>query len=521
MTKGFDVPTTIPRTFRRRPAPAKPPHQRQSAILSMLIWVNQNDMNQHAEKLSLDEKYQFQVTIENNGTHFVGDLSLSPTECTITIRGDISKDRDHTFDIERIDELRCNSFNETFLLLDLKGFEASISSISRHPTPINHFEITYHISYVIHSRSTISGSTAYLGIEIESRDFAQWVGYTKTQDVIVGKYNNGTLFGFGSTPDVEIEQFVNNLGILQIAYRPSTHYSVDTFSMGLNFPPVLYLACEQEMTAQHAIANVNELTTLFSFLLGHELDLKRIRLIGTHSRMAAITLYFPHNPSEIGTTSYPWFPLGKNLKFNQLGLPEFPQKSFSTYFELPSFDRTYFKKYLKYREIQNPEERFLGFFRLLEKLCFQKETYLPEEKFANLIRRSTPLLINYFGDKKNVERLMERMLYLNESKLNTSSCISRFIKKIPRNLRSKWIYDSSSIESICKLRNDLTHANEIEPEGIEIEQKAKFIETLLVIQLLLKIGISIEDGTRLASRIKRHELIEKPPEIRYTKMPDK
>ncbi len=487
----------------------------------MFTWANQNDMNRHGEKLSLDEKYQFQVTIENNGTHFVGDLSLSPTECIITVRGDISKDRNHTFDVEKIDALRCSSFDATFLLLDLKGLGASFSSISRHPTPINHFEITYRISYVIHSRTNISKSTTYRGIEIESRDFAQWVGYTKTQDVIIEKYNNGTLFGFASTPDAEVEQPVNNLGILQIAYRPSTHYSVDTFSMGLNFPPVLYLECERETTAQHAILNINELATLFSFLLGRELDINRISLIGAHGRIPAVTLYFPHTPSKIGITSYPWFPLGRNLKFDQLGLPEFPQESFSTYFELPNPDRTYFKKYLKYREIQNPEERFLGFFRLLEKLCFQKETYLPEEKFANLIKRSTPFLINHFDDKKNVERLMERMTYLNESKLNTSSCISRFIKRIPRNLRSKWIYDSSSIESICKLRNDLTHANEIEPEAIEIERKAKFIEALLVIQLLLKIGIPIEDGTRLASRIKRHELIEKPSEIRYAKMQDK
>ncbi|KAF1037648.1 MAG: hypothetical protein GAK33_03001 [Burkholderia lata] len=478
-------------------------------------------MDHPPEKLNLSEHYQFQVTIENNGTHFIGDLSLSPTACTLTIRGDISKDRNHTFDIDKIDELTCSSFGATFILLGLSGFGARVQSITRHPTPVNHFEITYRISYVIHSRTIISSDTTYRGIEIESRDFAQWVGYTKTQDVIVEKYNNGTLFQFPSTPHTEVEQPVGNLGILHVAYRPSTHYSVDTFSMGLNFPPVLYLECEREVTAKQAITNVDELTMLFSFLLGRGPNLDTVRLIGTYGRMADITLYFPYNPSQTGATSYAWFPLGINLKFNQLGLPEFPPTSFSTYFELPDFERTYFKKYIKYRETQNPEERFLGFFRLLEKLCFQKETYLSEEKFSNLIKRSTPRLIRHFNDKKNVERIMGRMIDLNESKLNTTSCIARFIKKIPKNLRSAWIYDSSSIENICKLRNDLTHANEIEPEGIDIEQKAKFIEALLVIRLLSMIGISIEDGTRLVSRINRHVLIEKPPKIHYTTLSEK
>jgi hypothetical protein len=168
-----------------------------------------------------------------------------------------------------------------------------------------------------------------------------------------------------------------------------------------------------------------------------------------------------------------------------------------------------FGKYIKYRHLENPEERFLGFFRLLEKLCLQKESFLPEEKLISLLKRSRSLLIRYFDDKKNVERVLDRLIGWNNSKLNTAGCITKFFKNIPKDLRQRWIYGANDINNICGLRNDLTHANEVEPEAYEVEMKAKFIEVLLVMRLLIAIDVPIEDAALIAPRLQDHSLIEK------------
>lgn len=473
-------------------------------------------MQRSPDELHLNESYQFKVTIENNGTHFAGELSLTPKACTLIIRGDISEGRQHTFDMEGLNELTCNCFGGTLLLLGLKGDGASIRHIERYPSSISHFEIKYRVSHVIYSRATLSRDIGFLEIELESPSIAQWVGYTHTQDDIASRYNNGTLFPFAGTLPVEFEKTLNDIGVLRIVYHPSTHYSVEAFSMGLRFPPSLSLSFDGEKTAGQIIENFSELDALFSFLIGGVLDLNTVKLTTAHGRMHSLSLYFPRTSSGAKNRNYPWFPLGRNLRIDHMGLPEFPLDSFAEYFDLPSTERMYFKKYIKYREMQNPEERFLGFFRLLEKLCLQKESFLPENKLITLIERATPFLVSYFGEKKNVERILGRVVDLNRSKLNTAGCIVRFIKKIPSDLLDRWIYGSSDINKICKLRNDLTHANEIDLEEYEIDRKAKFVETLLIICLLAKIGVSIGNGALIAPRIKSHQLIERPPNITYS-----
>lgn len=106
----------------------------------------------------------------------------------------------------------------------------------------------------------------------------------------------------------------------------------------------------------------------------------------------------------------------------------------------------------------------------------------------------------------------------NNSKLNTAACITKFLKTLPVDLRKRWIYDASHIQEICNLRNDLTHANAVEPDPHDIEKKAKFIEVLLVTRLLIAVGVSVENAAAIAPRLPGHALTEKPAEVRITTM---
>lgn len=471
-------------------------------------------MEKPPEELDLNKNYRFRVIVENNGARFAGELCLDPDVCTLVVRGDELEGRNQAFNWQAVDEMTCDGFNGAFLLYGLRGQAGSKQFIQRHPTRVTHFEVRYNVSHVIFGRGYGYSQPTFEGVDFHSPSIAQWVGYTHMQDTIVANYHNGTLFGHPGNFYAEFVQLIQGLGSIAIAYYPTTQYSVDEFSMGLQFVPVLSLKFDIQKTGAEVIDLVNEVETLFSFLFGMPLDLDKVKLITSHGRICPLSMYAPragyaHMGHKRAIRKYPFFPLGRNLRIDHVGLPPLPIESLSNYFALAKADRARFGKYLRYRHLENPEERFLGFFRLLEKLCFQKESYLPEEKLIIFLDRCKPLVVRYFDDEKNVERVFKRLVGWNNSKLDTAGCITRFMKRLPNDLCKRWAFGISDIVGICKLRNDLTHANEVEPEEYEVECKAKFIEALLVMQLLIAIGIPVDSAASIVPRLQDHFLIEK------------
>ncbi len=468
------------------------------------------------EELQLKDSYEFSVSIDDGGHIFAGELQLNPDACSLVIRGDVSQGRATSFGWDDVSLLKCSGHAGTFFLYGLKFCGGHTRHLQHHPTSVTHFENRYDVSHVVYGRATLFGDPSFYFVDFYSPSIGQWVGYTTTQDEIVKRYHNDTLFPYSSDTFAEFLQPVSDFGDVAVLYYPSTAYSLTNFSTGLEFAPILSIALERAAGAVDVIATVDSIDILFSFLCGAQLDIDKIRLTTADGRRVPLSLYFPRKPERYAPRKYPFFPLGKNLRMDTLGLPSLPIELFSEYFRLSEGERRLFSKYVKYRNLENPEERFLGFFRLLEKLCFKKESFLDEVKISELIKRSERFLINYFGDKKNVKRVLRRMPGWNGSKLNTAACINRFLQTLPMDLRGRWIYDHNDIDDICKLRNDLTHANAVEPEAYEIEKKAKFIEALLVVRLLVVLGVPIESAAKLVPRLSGHFLAEKPLEVRVT-----
>lgn len=476
-------------------------------------------MSWQPEELIFNDEYQFNVVVENSGSQFSGNLVLKPDGCDLTISGDLLGDRSENFEIRSVDEIVCRSSQGLFILRGLRSRKKGWRILQCHPVPVYHFEVKYDVSNVIFDRSNFRENLDFMAINIHSPSIAKWVGDTKTQDAIIGEHRDGTLFGRDSGPFIEFKQAISGLGCAAVSYdlTESEGRSEGGFSIGLEFSPVFSILFDVPKSADEVFRVLREIDTLFSLLFGEKIYFHKIKLIPSSGRRSSVSLYSPRAANKFPGGSYPFFPLGLNLRLDQLELPALPTQLFAEYFNLSKGGRSVFGKYIRYRELENPDERFLGFFRLLEKLCFEKASFLPTERLISLLDRCGPFLVRYFdGDKKNVRRVLERFPVWNESKLNTASCITKFLKSIPESLRRRWIYDASDVNSICKLRNDLTHANEAEPESEAIESQAKFIEVLLVIRLLLEIGVSIETATLIAPRLSGHRLIEPVPEPSFT-----
>lgn len=467
-------------------------------------------MKRNIDSLSLDQTYSFDVVVDNHGTKFGGKLNLSPGKCTLLVSGEISQGRQANFEFENVSRIVCRDVATTFILLNLKATHFFSGVLERHPATIKTFEIGYEISYVICTRSTSHQNARFFGFKLNSSSIAQWIGETKTQHEIISKFSSGKLFSDGETIPFEFEQPIDGIGALTLGYDASMHFSTSEFSAGVQFPPRLAISFDKAKSELEVIEIFNALLDLLSVVVGGKISLKAINLIPENSSgFFQSTLYFSEHEPSTNETSYVMFPLGCNPARNQLGLPEFPLASFNAYFSASSEIRTYFKKYVRYRALKNPEERFLGYFRLLEKLTFRKNSFVDEARLDLLLTRAKSLAVRHFGSSSAVNSLFKQVRRANQSKLNTASCINKFMKQLPAELSAEWIFDKSHVESICKLRNDLTHANEIEPTTQDVEVRARFIEVLLVIALLKAIDIPVESMTSISPRMAGYNLIRK------------
>ncbi|KXW57290.1 hypothetical protein FEMY_21820 [Ferrovum myxofaciens] len=469
-------------------------------------------MKWNIEQLKLGETYSFNVVVDSHGTKFSGKLNLSPERCTLIVSGETSQDRHADFTIGNVDHLLCWDVRTTFILLNLKIINYFGGMLDHHPKAIKAFEISYEIEYVICTHSHSNHNARFLGFELDSSLIALWVGETKTQHEIISKFNSGILFGNREAIPSEFEQNIDGLGSVVIGYAASMHFSTSEFSAGVRFPPKFTMMFDEYKTEIETIDLFNVLRDFLTVVIGRKISIQVIQLISAGSPVFRPTLYFSEPKFVSSENNYVMFPLGCNPVRNDFGLPEFPLTSINAYFNATSEVRTYFKKYVKYRTLENPEEQFLGYFRLLEKLTSQQDSFVDEGKLELLLTRSESFVARYFKNALATKDLFRRIRKANKSKLNTASCITRFMKELPTDLLVNLVLGKPDIVPICQFRNDLIHANRIELDENDVQIRAKFIEVLLIFALFKTIGIAPESLALIVPRMHGYDWIRNRPD---------
>ncbi len=463
------------------------------------------------ENLELNKSYKFDVVVEDGKNSFAGKLNLTPEKCTITIMGEQNEERNCTIGWYNTDKLVCNDLNKKFLLYDLKCNSGRSSAISRYPKPIGYFEITFEVGFVIFFSSNISNYNSFRSICIHSKTICDWIGNTEKQEEIIRSYQRKEPIFNDLDKLIEFTVDVSGLGRLRVSYNLSIFSLTPEFKSGISFPPSLNIVFTKGNNAKEIKHTYDRIYNLFAFLTGDELSISRIDIGYTYSNYSNTgSLYYPSRTvGKKFSHNYIFYPLGKNIKYDSIGLPPMPLETINNYFSLSDLDVEYWGKYLKYKRMENVEERFLGFFRILEALCSKKKAYLDEDLLADLCRRIKPYLIKKFKDRSNVKSFIKGLPRHNRSKYNTEKCIQDFFELIPKELSYAWKFGKKDIGNICKLRNDITHANNYYVSESEIEEKTKFIETLLILSLCLKIGLSLDITAKFIYRINEYQLITK------------
>ena len=290
---------------------------------------------------------------------------------------------------KKIEKIVCRDLSRRFYLYDLKFVQGRSSVIDKN---IVYFENTFEVGFILYFQSGGYDDTSFNFLNINSETVANWIGNTEKQGEILNSYHKK------ERPDEYLEKLteftidISKLGKIFVKYELSIYYSFPDFKSGIIFPPSLNISFLNRLNAIEIKYILDNLLNLLIFLTGDELIVEDIRVGHFGSSNNGSLYYSSQTFRKRLPNSHILFPLGHNLKFDQLNLPPLPLEIFRKYFELHDTDIGYFGKYIKYKRMSNIEERFLGFFRLLENLCFKQKIYLNEKLLKELINRVKPYL---------------------------------------------------------------------------------------------------------------------------------
>lgn len=449
------------------------------------------------EELHLGENYEFTVIVSHDSQKHVGILSLSSKKITLKITGESDENRGFEIGFKNITVMECSAFRNSFLLFDLT-IRSSSNGVIDHQQKRYYHECIFDVKYLIQSKGSLNKRSTFNTVHLHSPDIQKWIGHTLKQYELMDAFSiensSSNIFDIDSD---EFTSSIENLGDLCLRYNPVIFGTPDNFATGMQFPPSIDMYLDQESSLESAFTLQKNIHEIISFLFGKMIKIEKVLLTAPHRK--SFSLYYPTNILAVFSgNDYALFPLSRNLKHDTLGLPELPLEIFNNFFN--SRKKFFVGKYLKYRSMQNAEERFLGYFRMLESLCYQKAYYVDEALLKATIKKLKPIAIRVFGEKDPVTSLLKRTIKLNSSKYNTERCIALFLEKLPKSLTNNLRFTEKDLEKICKARNDITHANEIMLDEYELFGFEKFIETLFILAMLDNLKVEFSDSSKIIHR---------------------
>jgi hypothetical protein len=450
--------------------------------------------------LELGNTYTFDVSVRDENKLFAGKLTLSPSKCTLRVMGE----RRPSLDFSQSKKIECSSFHMSFLLYDLTiHYQSSQCLRAAMDDDVGFFEYEFEVGFVVCTKGHFHSYDRIISLSIDSDMIKKWVGYTNLQQELVEKFHTRTLNPLG-IDNVEFSQDLGDYGQLLLFYNFETHSDVHAFTSGMKFPPVLNVNFKSPISIDDSYCEYQKLYDLMTLLIGSDFNVNSIKVVENRETLSSkVSLYFS-TTNRTYEKDYPVFPLSRNLRFHDLPIPEFPLDSFERYYLLPEDERITFTRYLRYRRMKSDEERFLGYFRLLESLTYKPKPYVNEDALDELLNNSESYILKKLkgkGSDKDIKKLIARIGRLNQSKYNTSKCLSDFYATLPSVLKTTIDCNNQGIEKICKLRNDITHANPYSIDESSLNKYTSFINMLLYVALLEKIGIKPESGSMVVKRL--------------------
>lgn len=350
---------------------------------------------------------------------------------------------------------------------------------------------------VMYSKTNLNDVELYQAISLYSNAISQWMGNTSKLNKII---NDSVVRKLPELEGlVEFERILKNVGTLGGYYSYKYGGLNGIHTVGMSVTPHVTLHFDKLVDLNGLIDNYVDLYMMMRFLIGKHLDFTSVKIhLEDQFRYRGINLYLPekiYSGSELhNSMSFPY-----SSAYHDDSEKYFPLHIFDNYFsEEGKETNLLIKKFINYSLVNSDEERFLGFYRILEMITYKQSFYVDENELSVFLERAKGILQKNFKGS-SISKFKRAVLMANKTKENTEACVRHYIKNMPREFVTGMGLDKIKIDELCKVRNNMIHQPLFSVSESKLHDCMVTSKLLVCIILMSKLGIPFNQIEEVAN----------------------
>lgn len=436
-------------------------------------------------KENFNELIKGYVTI--NGENYVSELTINESGIKIRLLEFGTKSRESSTEIISLRSVVFQRGVDHYLLFSLELDDFSFMAIGSERVFRDH---VFSAQGFLYSHVQLNQEELFTSIEVYGDGITKWSGNTrKLNKIMEGALSNK----IPCTEDcLEFQKNITNVGIISLSYSYRYGGLEGLHTVGMNVKPRMSITFEKPVTFNSLIDHYIDLYMILRFFIGNSLMISDVKIqsVSSYGRDHA-QLYMAEKKED-----------KKNLN-NGLLLPyssiyrdssedDFPSSAWEVYYHPDNREvKELIKKYVTYAMIQNNEEKFLGFYRIIEAMTLEKSCYVDEDKLSNLLKRAKPLLAKRFPNT-SLSDFFRAIKTSNKSKSNTERGIHHFINSLSDTLIDRFKLKEIKISDICISRNKIIHQPLFSETPEKIYNNMQKVELLIKMAILIRLGVKAQ-----------------------------
>ncbi|WP_342323491.1 HEPN domain-containing protein [Kosakonia sp. BYX6] len=426
-------------------------------------------------------------SVELDGEYYVAEMLMTDDSIKLRIfdfNGEIRRDYIGMLSINKV------TFISSFGNYLLFGLDLNENSFMRLGNDGVFKDYLYSAQGFLKSRGELSTDASFSSISVFGENLKKWSGCTRKLNRIIqrGIINQRPL----ENDCTEFEKSIRGLGDIGLYYSFRLGGLDGLHTVGMSVTPHVTITFDEEISLDNLIKSYVDLYMLLRFLIGESLNISQVKVDSDSclGRNGAV-FYLAEKKTEKNRGNVGVF-IPYSTPYYDDSEEKFPSMVWDAYYNPDNNDtKELIKKYVTYTMVNSNEERFLGFYRIIETMTIKKSSYVDENRLSELLKRSRRFFAKNFPEA-SISDFFRAVKRANKSKHNTESSIHHFIKSFPQSMIDALNLDDVKIGDICSSRNKIIHQPLFSESPEKVYKFMKITEALTVLAIMSRLGISVE-----------------------------
>lgn len=436
-------------------------------------------------KDSISEPIKGHITIDEE--NYFSELSINKNEIKIRIF-DLNSNKNINYsEIVSLHSIIFNHGISYYLLFDLKINKISSMSMENNGKFNDYIFLAQGF---LHSRRELYQSDLFKNLSVYGDNIKKWSGFSHKLDSIL---NSSFLNKPPNNEDcIEFERKIQGLGIIGLYYSYRFGQLDDLHTVGMSVEPRITITFEKPVSLDKLIEHYTDLYMILRFFIGDSLMISNVWTQRCLEHSGNHTQFYLAEKKDGKKAINSSMLLPYSTIYRDNSENTFPELIWENYYNPENTDtKKLIKQFMTYSMIHNNEERFLGFYRIIEAMTAEKSCYVDEDRLLKLLDASRGLLAKKLPGT-SISKFIRAVKKANRSKSNTQMCIQNFIKKLPNIVVEDLKIKDIDIAAICDSRNKIIHQPLFLETPEKIYNNMNATELLTKLALLIRLGIPNE-----------------------------